>query len=462
MSEPEPGSDATVRARTFAALRHPGFRRFFAGQGISLIGTWLQAAAVRWLVFEQTRSEFLLGVVEMAALMPGLLVGLVAGAIADRVTPLRMILLMECGQMLLALLLAALVGLGDVPIWQMAAILALTRICVTFELPSRQVFFYELVGPETLPNAIALSSGLFNATRVLGPALAGVCLTYLGASGCFALNGLSYLAAIAAVLSIRLERPERTQPHANFTLREVLGGLRHLKYDHRTRSVLLLVIFFGVVGMGYDAMIPAYTQRVVKAGVSGYSLLLSCGGIGATLGAVFVASLGKQRRKDRWAIVGMLIFAAFLGGAAVIPTWAGLLGTDLLRLVAASVCLLGAGFGGVVFYASAQTIIQLDSPDHLRGRIMGIWMIAFSGSVPIGALWTGRAAVRWGVAVVMVLSAAICLLVGVVVMATGVLDPRRHPATWPVSDPRAPAPTKGRMESDPQSPMRPVQPDLPA
>src|SRR5579885_1442537 len=253
MSEPDPDAHASVRARTFAALRHPGFQRFFAGQGISLIGTWLQAAAVRWLVFEQTHSEFLLGVVAVAALMPGLLVGLLAGAIADRVAPLEMILLMECGQMLLALLLAGLVGLGDVPIWQMAAILALTRICVTFELPSRQVFFYELVGPETLPNAIALSSGLFNATRVLGPALAGVCLTYLGASGCFALNGVSFLAAIVAVLSIRLERPERTQPHANFTLREVLGGLRHLKHDRRIRAVLLLVTFFGVVGMGYDA-----------------------------------------------------------------------------------------------------------------------------------------------------------------------------------------------------------------
>jgi MFS family permease len=367
--------------------------------------------------------------------MPGLLVGLLAGAIADRVTPLRMILLMECGQMLLALLLAALVAAGVVPIWQMAVILALTRICVTFELPSRQVFFYELVGPETLPNAIALSSGLFNATRVIGPALAGVCLTYLGAAGCFTLNGISYLAAIAAVLSIRLERPERAQPHANFTLREVLGGLHYLKHDRRSLSVFLIVTFFGVVGMGYDAMIPAYTQRVVKAGVSGYSVLLSCGGIGATLGAVFVASLGKQRRKDRWVIIGMLIFAGFLGGAAMIPAWAGSSSASPFRLIAAATCLLGAGFGAVVFYASAQTIIQLDSPDHLRGRIMGIWMIVFSGSVPIGALWTGRAAVRWGVDVVMTYSAALCILAGVLAMVTGVLSPRPVRASAAFTDP---------------------------
>jgi MFS family permease len=424
-----------VGSRTFAALGHPGFRRFFAGQAISLIGTWLQAAAVRWLVFEQTHSEFMLGVVEVAALMPGLLVGLLAGAIADRMTPLRMILLMECGQMLLALLLAALVAAGVVPIWQMAAILALTRICVTFELPSRQVFFYELVGPDTLPNVIALSSGLFNATRVIGPALAGVGLTYLGAAGCFAANGLSYLAAIAAVLSIRLERPERAQPHANFTLREVLGGLHHLKHDRRILSIFAIVTFFGVVGMGYDAMIPAYTQRVVKAGVSGYSVLLSCSGIGATLGAMFVASLGKQRRKDRWVVIGMLIFAGFLAGAALIPAWAGASSAGHLRLVAAAACLLGAGFGAVVFYASAMTIIQLDSPDHLRGRIMGIWMIVFSGSVPIGALWTGRAAVWWGVDVVMAVSAALCVLAGLLAMSTGVLGPRVVPASASFTDP---------------------------
>jgi MFS family permease len=375
-----------VRTRTFAALAHPGFRRYFTGQGISLVGTWVQAAAVRWLVFEQTQSEFLLGVVEVAALMPGLFVGLVAGALADRVTPLRMIVLMEIGQMLLALLLAFLVSLGVVQIWHMAAILALTRICVTFELPSRQVFFYELVGPETLPNAIALNSGLFNATRVLGPALAGVCLTLLGATGCFALNGISYVAAIAALLSIRVERKARSQPHANFTLREVLGGLHYLKHDRRILAVFLLVTFFGVVGMGYDAMTPAYTRRVVHAGVTGYSVLLACGGVGATVGAVFVASLGSHRRKENWAILGLLIFGSFLAASALLPGWTRTPVMSDVRLIVAALCLLGAGFGAVVFYASAQTIIQLSVPDHLRGRVMGIWMIVYSGSVPLGAL----------------------------------------------------------------------------
>ena len=417
-----------LRSRTFAALGHSGFRRYYMGQGVSLIGTWLQSAAVRWLVFDQTQSEYMLGIVEVASLMPGLLVGLVAGAVADRVAPLRMIVLMECGQMVLAFLLTLLVGLRVAEIWQMAVILALTRICVTFELPSRQVFFYELVGPEVLSNAIALNSGLFNATRVLGPALAGVCLSTIGATGCFALNAFSYMAAIAALLSIRLERRTTIRPHANFTLGEVLGGLHYLRTDIRMLAFFLLVTFFGVFGMGYEAMVPAYTRRIIRSGVEGYSILLACSGVGATLGAIVVASLGKQRRKERWAVGGMIIFALFLAGAALLPLWIQPDGIELntrrdrFGLPARD----GLRRGGLL--RLALTTIQLAVPDQLRGRIMGIWMIVYSGSVPLGALWTGRAALAWGVAAVMAFSAVLCVVVGLVVLASGVLR-TRYPNT---------------------------------
>jgi MFS family permease len=193
-------------------------------------------------------------------------------------------------------------------------------------------------------------------------------------------------------------------------------------------AVMLLVTFFGVAGMGYDAMIPAYTRRVVQTGVEGYSLLLACGGIGATLGAFTVATLSAMRRKDRWVTGGMIVFGVFLAAAAMLPLWAQPIWSIRARLAAASICLLGTGFGGVVFYASALTLIQLSSPDHLRGRMMGIWMIVFSGSVPLGALWTGLAARFWGVGAVMVVSALACIFAGVLVLASGVLAPR-----YPVS-----------------------------
>jgi MFS family permease len=416
----------SVRSPTFAALEHPDFRRYYMGQAISLVGTWLQGAAVRWLVFDQTHSEFMLGVIEVASLMPGLLVGLFAGALADRVVPLKMIVLMELGQMILAFLLAALVWMQIFQVWQLALILALARICVTFELPSRQVFFFDLVGPEIMSNAIALNSGLFNATRVVGPALAGVSLSLVGAAGCFALNGASYLAAIAAVLSIRLPARPRPLGREAFTIKAITGGLSYLKTDRRIFAQFALVAFFGFVGMGYEAMVPAYARRVVDTGVYGYSALLATSGIGATVGAFVVASLGGLVRKERLTITGMVVFGACLAGAALSPAYFPPTSAGLSRLVAASVCLLGAGFGAVLFYSSSMTVIQLAAPDHLRGRIMGIWMIVYSGSVPLGALWTGRVAQSWGVSFVMGFSAALCVVVGLIVWTSGVLSPVRH------------------------------------
>jgi predicted MFS family arabinose efflux permease len=421
----------SIRSRTFAALDHPDFRRYYLGQGISLIGTWLQSAAVRWLVFDQTHSEFTLGVMEVASLLPGMFVGLVAGALADRTFPIMMVILMECGQMALAFLLALLVGLQIIQIWQLILILALARICVTFELPSRQVFFYELVGPEILSNAIALNSGLFNATRVIGPALAGVSLSLLGATGCFALNGVSFLAAIAALLSIRMPRRERPVHHESFGFKALLAGLGHLHTDRRMLAQLLLVTFFGLAGMGYDAMIPAYARRVVGTGVEGYSVLLACSGVGATVGAFAMASLGGLKHKEVLTILGMLIFAGCLAAAAFLPEWLLYRHLGGFRLAGASACLLGAGFGAVLLYASSQMIIQLTVPDQLRGRIMGIWMIVYSTSVPLGALWTGLVAQRAGVALVMGCSALLCAAVALCVWVSGVLA---APRTSPMAD----------------------------
>jgi len=428
MAEIPPSTSAphAMRSPTFAALGQPSFRRFYIGQGISLVGSWLQAAAVRWLVFDQTGSEFMLGVVEVASLLPGLFVGLYAGALADRLAPLRMILLMECSQMALAFALAFLVGFQVVHIWQMAVILALTRICVTFELPSRQVLFFELVGPEILSNAIALNTGLFNATRVLGPALAGVCLSLFGATGCFALNGVSFMAAIAAVLSIRLAPRPRPQHHGTGGLGVILGGLSYLRQDRRIFAQFALVAFFGVIGMGYEAMIPAYAARVVRTGVRGYSVLLACGGIGATVGALVVASLGGLRRKERLTLAGMVIFGAALACSSLIPAWFPSSGAETARLASAAICLMGAGFGAVLFYSSSMMLIQTPVPDHLRGRMMGIWMIVYSGSVPLGALWTGRAAQAWGVATVMGLSALICVVTAILVLGSRVLEGDHH------------------------------------
>ncbi|WP_422927061.1 MFS transporter [Singulisphaera sp. PoT] len=412
--------------RMFSALDNPSYRRFYIGQGISLVGAWIQAAAVSWIVFQDTNSELWLGIVAAASVLPGLLVGVFSGALADRVVPRNMILLMEIAQMILAFTLAGLIGSGVADVRLLTLILALTRVCVAFEMPSRQVFMYQLVGREELTNAIALNSGLFNASRVIGPALAGILLARFDETVCFFLNGLSYVAAIMAVLSIPrrvvVEAPAPRTEH-----RGVLGGFSYAWQDRRVGILFLAMTLFGIIGMGYDAMIPAFAKRVVHTDVGGYGVLLSSSGVGATLGAFAVAWLGGFRRKEKLLVGGLLLFAGSLAAAAALPTLAPMSWPRGARVGLASICLFGIGFGAVVFYSAMQMLIQVSVPDHLRGRVMGIWMIAFSGSVPLGSLWTGKLASSWGLPSTIGLSAVLCVFMAVGLAAWDHRTRHAHP-----------------------------------
>ena len=417
-----PGTIHVAQAcpRMFAALvENAEYRRFYAGQAISLLGTWSQAAAVSWIVFELTRSALWLGAVEACGIVPSLLVGLSAGATADRVRPRSMILTMQASQMLLAWLLAALVGLGIARVWQMALIVALGRVCVTFELPSRQVMLKEVVGRSWFPNAIALNSGLFHAAKVLGPALAGLCLARFGRSVPFALNGLSYLASIAAVLSIRVGCCPVAQKGCGEA--GILGGIAYLRRDGQVRTLYLLITAVGIAGTGYVALVPAYARLVVHTGPLGYSLLLACGGLGATAGALVVAAFADRHSRESLVHGGATLLAVSLLAAATLPAAIGGAWSPRVALPVAASCLLGAGLGASVFYASAQTLIQSAVPDELRGRIMGLWMIAYSGPVALGALWAGCAAQRWGVAPALGASALLCASAALVMYLGGTL-----------------------------------------
>jgi len=416
-------TQAPSRSRTFAALGNPDYRKFFVGQGVSLVGTWLQAAAVSWIVFDRTHSERMSGLVEAAGVVPGLLVGAHAGAMADRVVSRTMVLLSQVGQMALAFALAALVAFGSARVWPLALIVALTRVFVTFEMPARQVFLYEIVGRRDMPNAIALNSGLFNASRVVGPALAGLCLARLGETACFGLNGASYLAAIAALLTIRPGR--RPEPGQAGKSREILGGFHYLIEDRRVGMLFLLMAAFGLFGGGFGALGPSYARRVVGTGTGGFSLLLAMGGLGATLGALLVASLGGVRRRGRLVLAGAALYGASIAAAAALPPLVGPMGSPA-RLAMAAACLGGSGLGAILFYAATQTVIQAAVPDALRGRIMGIWMIVFSGSVPLGCLWAGALAESIGVTPVMYLTAGLCASLAVAGAAWGRLDDRHE------------------------------------
>lgn len=410
-----------VRSRTFATLiESADYRKYFVGHGISLIGTWMQQAAVLWLVLVLTESEWWLGVIDAAGVLPGVLVALFAGALADRVEPRRMVVAMLVAQTALAATLALLVWTSRIQVWHMAVILAMNRVCVTFEMPSRQVMLYGIVGRDRLMNAIALNSGLFNASRVVGPAVAGLLLARMGSGACFGLNALSFLAAIAAALAIRpIPRPATDKAATS-----VLGGLRFLRSQGRVRLLFALMFAFGVIGMGYSALVPAYARKELGVGPLGYSLLLSSAGVGATLGALLVASLGGMRRKEWLVLLGMGVFGLSLAGAGLVPQLAAGTGLYGPRFVTACACFASAGFGGLLFYSATQTLVQLTAPDHVRGRVIGIWMVAFSGSVPLGSLWFGLAAQWVGVSNVLLFAGGLNGVLALAALASGLVASR--------------------------------------
>lgn len=369
-----------------------------------------------------TGSERSLGMIDASSVLPGVFVGLFAGALADRVSPKRMVIVMLLGQMALASGLAWLVATNQVRIWHMGAILAANRVCVTFELPSRQIILYNLVGREHLMNAIALNSGLFNVSRVIGPALAGFLLFRLGSAACFTLNALSFLAAIAAMLAIRPVDRDRSADRPQNARATLLAGLHFVYGDRSVRLLYHLMIAFGIIGMGYAALAPAFASKVLGKGPIGYSLLLSSAGLGATLGALVVASIGGLKRKEYLVFLGIIFFGVALTGASLSPALLDFLGLAALRFPVCCGFFFLAGFGGLLFYSSTQTLVQLAAPDVIRGRVIGIWMIGFAGSVPLGSLWAGWAAEAFGVTTILGISAILEFLLACAALAFGLLS----------------------------------------
>lgn len=419
---PETLEGRRERLQAFSTLiRNPTYRWFFAGSGASLIGTWSQAAAVRWLVYEISGSERTVGLVDAAETLPGVAVGLAAGAVADRVGPRMMLSAMQVGQAILAVMLALLVGSGSVQIWLMALLLGFASVFVTFEEPSRQVFQRRLVGRSALGHAIALETGLFNASRVIGPALAGLCLSLFGLAAPFVLNALSFLAALAILTCLRTPPRGPAEPGEGEAEAGggMLAGLLYVWRDRRLLRIFALLAFFGAAGMGYTALVPAYARRVLRVAEAGYSALLVGGGIGSVGGALLVAALAGWGRRDLLVPIGMAAAGVALAGAGILP---GLLGPGL-ALPAAVACMFANGMGSIVVFATAQTLIQAAVPDAIRGRVMGLWMVAYAGSFPLGAVAAGCLARPLGLIPVMVGSAAICVAAALAVLASGSLAP---------------------------------------
>lgn len=396
---------AFVQLDGFRALRHRNFRLFWTGMLVSLVGTWMQQVAQGWLVLTLTNDPFMLGVVAAAQFLPVLVLGLFGGVVADALPKRRTLVATQSFAMTLAFILAALTASGAVQVWQIILLAFLLGCSNAVDMPTRQSFVIEMVGRGDISNAVALNSAIFNAARIVGPAVAGLTIAAFNISIAFLINGLSFLAVIASLLALReTELLPVARAAVPRTVRAVLANLREgLAYVRRTRAVLLSVAVVGLVataGMNFSVLTPALARDVLGSGAAGYGFLMAASGVGSLASALAIAFLGRPGTR-------VLVGGAILLGALEIVL--GISRSMPLSLA----CMFLIGAGGIAMAMTANTTIQLSAPDALRGRAISVYTTVFAGSTPIGGLIFGAIAGAFGVAVAIALGGAIALAVGV-------------------------------------------------
>ncbi len=388
MSEPAPpplppSARPSLRG-TFAALRHRSYRLWFAGQLGSLLGSWMQTTAQGFLIFELTRSPAWLGYAGFSAGVPAWLFTLYGGVVADRVSRRRLLLVAQGALMLLAAALTALTAAGLIRPWHICAFAFLGGVANAFDAPARQAFVVELVPREDLTNAIALNSTMFNTATALGPTLAGVAYAALGPWLCFAANTLSFLFVIGALLAMRLEA-QPIPPRARSTWRELGDGLRFVAASAVIRPLVINLALVSLLGVGMMALMPAWAVNVLRGGPKMNGLLHSARGVGALAGSLTVAALGASLHRGR-----LLTLDTFLLPALMLLFAA-------LRIAPLSLAALCAGGWALIsMFNTSNALVQANTPDELRGRVMGIYTLTFFGLMPLGALLYGAAAARVG------------------------------------------------------------------
>jgi MFS family permease len=387
------------------AFRHRNYRLFFGGQAISLVGTWMQQVAQGWLVLQLTHDPLWLGLVSVAQFGPVILLGLFGGVIADQLPKRKTLIATQTTAMLLAFALFALTATHVVQVWHVMVLGAFLGISNAFDMPARQSFAVEMVGREDVANAVGLNSALFNASRILGPAAAGLLIGATDISIAFLINGISFIAVIVSYLSMRDSElrpmPPLVRPRTWAAVVENLA--EGARYVRQTPLVLLAVTIVGLVatfGMNFQVLVPPLADSILHVGASGFGFLMAASGVGSTIAALWVAFT----RRPSPAVIVWGAIALGLGSIvlAVSTSFA-------LSLLAMAI----AGSGGIAMAVTANTTIQLSVPDHLRGRVMSVYTTVFAGSVPAGGLLMGAIASAGGVPLSLMIGALLSLAVGV-------------------------------------------------
>jgi len=379
---------ALASRRTFASLRrHRNYRLFFTGQLASVCGTWMQNVALYWLAIQLAPAGsrgLAVGLVSICRFGPFTVLGLLAGVVTDRFDNRRTVIATQAAQMVLSAVLAAVTLLGQAELWQLYLIAALTGTALVFDAPSRQNLTFRMVGREELPNAIALNSSLVNTARIFGPALAGVVIASFGAGWAFTINAVSFLAVLAALLAMRTDELYPLQNRARPT---VWGGTREgIRFAFRSTSVkvvLVMMVVFASVCFNFNILLPLLAKQTLGAGPRSLGILSASFGLGALIGALASAAFARAR----WRV--LLVAAGSFGLAE-------LLIAPLHSLSLAAILLFLCGLSFAAYTAAANTKIQLSTPDHLRGRVLGLYFYAWNGLSPFGALLIGWLCDRGG------------------------------------------------------------------
>jgi MFS family permease len=392
-----PASRESKLALAVRALRHRNFQLFFAGQLISLIGTWMQTVAQSWLVYRMTNSALLLGAVGFASQIPVFLMAPIGGIVADRHNRRRVVIATQVLSMILASFLAALTLSGRIQVWQIMVLASLLGVVNAFDIPARQAFLIDMVGREDLMNAIALNSSMFNGARIIGPAISGILVASIGEGWCFFANAVSYIAVIVGLLLMRIEHAANLATQGS-PLENILEGFAFARNTGPIRAILLLLGLVSFVGMPYAVLMPVFADQILHGGARGLGILMGATGIGALLGAASLAARVGVKGLGR-------LIAICSGGFGV-----SLIFFSFSRYFwLSTVLLVPVGFFMMVQMASSNTLIQAMVPDQLRGRILAVYSMMFMGMAPFGALSAGAVAHRVGAPWTVALGGVACI-----------------------------------------------------
>ncbi|MFT8315884.1 MAG: MFS transporter [Clostridium sp.] len=361
--------------KSFPALKYKYFRYFLAGQCVSLMGTWMQRTAQQWVFYSITKSAFLLGVLGVFQFTPMLLFSLFAGVFVDRFPKKKLLLITQFLQMMQAFIFAILIWSGNIKYWHVLILAGIYGIVQTFDMPTRQAFFIELVGKDDLISAIGMNSTVVNIARILGPALSGIILLKLGSVFCFLINGVSFIAVLISLISIKSYYASIRKAKCNI-IEDITNGLKYIKSQKIIFTAVMLMLVVGTFAFNNEVIIPVYVKEVLHKSAGAYSTLLTASGVGALIGSVKFAS--NTRRKSNIIFISALILSMCLVIQGFVHTY--YISIFILAIY---------GFFNIIFMASVNSTIQINSSDEYRGRAVSVYSLVLVGSTPIGNLFAG-------------------------------------------------------------------------